>query len=340
MVKEIFKPEVSIVIPVFNGENLIQTAIDSVIAQSFTKWELIIIDDCSSDSTFSIISKAGDYDFRIRPFVRKSIQKGAPTCRNEGINLSTSNYVLFLDADDKLLENCLSQRMSEMNLNSNLDFGIFLQQVISDNPLINAKIFNKHLTRREDIIKCFLHFGIPWQTSACIWKKKYLIELNYFDPIFFRMEDPDLHIRALLQTDLYKCFYNYPPDCIYFIKTFSSQKNQQILDTVFFDVFAFLKKRIAEFRGMRKLGTEFEKFNKDVEIGFFHMLEYYLAQKLPDQKANYLKIYNLLIDCNIFSLRGKVKLWFFNFVYFRNFRFIKQFRLRGLVYRLIFRLHD
>lgn len=93
------KPIVSVIMPAYNVEKYIADAIDSVIAQSFEDWELIIIDDCSSDKTADIIRAKLDRDTRIRAVFSEE-NHGVAYCRNLALDMCGGKYVALLDADD------------------------------------------------------------------------------------------------------------------------------------------------------------------------------------------------------------------------------------------------
>lgn len=88
---------VSIIMPAYNAEKYIKDAVDSVIKQTYTNWELIIIDDCSSDGTEKMIKKYQDR--RIR-YIKNKKNQGAVLSRNKGMRISSGRYVAFLDSDD------------------------------------------------------------------------------------------------------------------------------------------------------------------------------------------------------------------------------------------------
>lgn len=92
-------PIVSVVMPAYNMERYIHQAIASVAAQTMTRWELIIIDDCSTDATRSIIRSWENKDKRIKVFCNE-VNSGVSRTRNRGIELSTGDYIAFLDSDD------------------------------------------------------------------------------------------------------------------------------------------------------------------------------------------------------------------------------------------------
>ena len=93
-------PLVSIITPCYNAASFISQAIESVLAQSFGDWEMIIVDDCSSDDSLSIIQKYARIDSRIR-YLRTDKPSGSPTLpRNMGIKEAKGRYIAFLDSDD------------------------------------------------------------------------------------------------------------------------------------------------------------------------------------------------------------------------------------------------
>jgi len=96
--KHITQPLVSIVMPAYNAVRYIQEAIDSVIDQTYTNWELIIIDDGSTDHTAQIIRSNCLLDSRIKILQQKNGKQGS--ARNKGIKYANGEYIAFLDADD------------------------------------------------------------------------------------------------------------------------------------------------------------------------------------------------------------------------------------------------
>jgi teichuronic acid biosynthesis glycosyltransferase TuaG len=93
-------PRISIVTPAYNAEKLIGRTIQSVIDQTFTDWEMIVVDDCSSDGTRSVVESWAQSDRRIR-FEHLTKNFGGPAGpRNVGVKLARAKHVAFLDADD------------------------------------------------------------------------------------------------------------------------------------------------------------------------------------------------------------------------------------------------
>ena len=98
---------VSVIIPAYNAENTIDKCIDSVINQDYNNIEIIIIDDGSSDETLNICKKALESDNRIRIISQKN--SGPAVARNKGIDLANGEYIIFVDSDDWIDKNCISE---------------------------------------------------------------------------------------------------------------------------------------------------------------------------------------------------------------------------------------
>ena len=97
-------PLISVIIPMYNDEKFIQTCIDSVLNQTFKNFEVVIIDDCSTDNSMEILSKYKDSRLKI---YHRSRNLGESASRNVGLDLSSGKYVYFMDHDDAILENAL-----------------------------------------------------------------------------------------------------------------------------------------------------------------------------------------------------------------------------------------
>lgn len=101
---------ISIIMPAYNSDKYIAQAIDSVIQQTYQSWELIIIDDCSSDNTNSIIEQMIEKDSRIRR-IKNEQNLGVSATRNKGVALCRGEWVAFLDSDDLWEKTKLDKQM-------------------------------------------------------------------------------------------------------------------------------------------------------------------------------------------------------------------------------------
>lgn len=107
---------VSIITPLYNSEEFISETIESVSAQSYKNWEMLIIDDCSNDNGVNIVKKYQQNNDNIK-LVQLSKNSGAAVARNEGIKLSTGRYIAFLDSDDLWHPEKLEKQISFMKKN-------------------------------------------------------------------------------------------------------------------------------------------------------------------------------------------------------------------------------
>ena len=91
--------KVSIILPSYNSANFIKKTIDSVLSQSYSEWELIIVDDCSTDNSLNIVEEYSEIDNRII-VIKKDVNSGVADSRNLGIKSASGFYLAFLDSDD------------------------------------------------------------------------------------------------------------------------------------------------------------------------------------------------------------------------------------------------
>ena len=131
-------PCVSVIIACRNAEKWISLAIQSVLKQSFQSFEIIVADDCSTDSSLILIKSFIEKDDRINLISLKK-QSGAGAARNAALNIATGRYISFLDADDIWLENKLEVQITFMKQgNHALCFAAY--EKINDNGMLIGKV--------------------------------------------------------------------------------------------------------------------------------------------------------------------------------------------------------
>ncbi|PZR27458.1 MAG: hypothetical protein DI535_10635 [Citrobacter freundii] len=104
-------PHVSIIIPAYNAGAFLQETINSVKAQDFTDWEMIVVNDGSKDNTAGIVLQQNDQ----RISLLDQVNKGVSTARNNGLAIAKGKYVVFLDADDLMGESFLTARIESLD---------------------------------------------------------------------------------------------------------------------------------------------------------------------------------------------------------------------------------
>lgn len=110
------QPLVSVITPTYNAELFISATIESVCAQTYTNWELVIVDDASSDTTVDILKKYAAADDRIKFHVLET-NSGAAIARNTAIEKASGSYIAFLDADDLWMPEKLFKQIAFMQEN-------------------------------------------------------------------------------------------------------------------------------------------------------------------------------------------------------------------------------
>lgn len=113
-------PLISVIMPLYNTERFIRESIDSVLSQTFTNFELIIIDDCSSDSSVKIVQSCMKRDKRI-VLLKNERNLGAARSRNRGINAATGKFIAFLDADDLCAPERFEKQIAFLEQNAHVD---------------------------------------------------------------------------------------------------------------------------------------------------------------------------------------------------------------------------
>ena len=104
---------VSIITPTFNSANFIEETIKSVLSQTYSNWEMIIVDDCSGDNTEEVVSQYSRKDRRIK-YIRLEKNSGAAIARNKAMGEAEGEYMAFLDSDDIWTAGKLSEQLSFM----------------------------------------------------------------------------------------------------------------------------------------------------------------------------------------------------------------------------------
>ena len=129
---------VSIIIPVYNASRFLEETINSIQKQTYSNWEAIFIDDCSSDNSYNLIKKYQKEDKRIK-LIKNKTNSGAAVSRNNGIDHAEGDYLCFLDADDKWHPEKLEKQINFMQ-ELNCEFSFTGYQFANEKCNPNGKI--------------------------------------------------------------------------------------------------------------------------------------------------------------------------------------------------------
>lgn len=259
-------PLVSIVIPMYNAQLYISDTVNSVKNQIYQNWECIIVDDHSEDESCLIVEEIRKSDNRIKLYIRpEGLPKGASACRNFGISCGQGVFFIFLDADDLLSECCLMQRVQAFQKYPYHDFLVFSMKRLTNQGAFTDEVINDDSGGwgKMDYLRKFFRYELPWAITCPIWKKDILEKLEGFDVALLRMQDPDLHTRALLMEEsTFRRMNEYPADCYYRQGLPEKYLDPRFQKVVFFSLFQYFRKYYC----LLKEVNEFDAFKKDFRI--------------------------------------------------------------------------
>ena len=192
------QPLVSVITPAYNSVATLQRAIDSVVAQSFTNWELVLIDDGSIDETHRLASELSQCDPRIR--VYRQDNTGPSQARNRGIALARGRWISFLDADDTIAPDCLATLLAAVQNHAGpggcadaaaCGWARVDAQGVAHNPIIPAP---GHFT-----LEWLCRNGPATHINAFLLPRREVLAVGSFDAALSSCEDWDLYIRLVRQ---------------------------------------------------------------------------------------------------------------------------------------------
>ena len=205
---------VSIIIPVYNRKDLVYEMMKSIIAQTYKNWELLLIDDGSTDGIFEFCKEMAVSEPRIQVYARDKETKGAPVCRNIGLRLSRGKYIIFFDSDDLIPDFCLQQRVEYMEAHPTLDFSIF--PAIAFWKQIGDIKFYSGIKVTSHALRHLIDGLLPFLVVTNIYKASFLKEkaINWDERMRF-FQDQDFNINCLLQGAVYEYATNARFDYYY-----------------------------------------------------------------------------------------------------------------------------
>ena len=197
-------PKVSIVLPCYNGATLLGEAIESCINQTYKDWELIIINDCSTDNTLEIAKSYALKDSRIKVFTNEQNSK-LPASLNNGFRKATGEYWTWTSDDNLLHPTMLEDMVNFLDTNTEVGFVVSDYNTIDidDNIVSESKI--------PDNIRFLLPLN-NYVGASFMYRKKYAIQVGEYNKDLFLVEDYDywLRLNAVCKLErLPKCLYSY-----------------------------------------------------------------------------------------------------------------------------------
>ncbi|EGQ7794235.1 glycosyltransferase family 2 protein [Vibrio parahaemolyticus] len=182
------KNKVTVVIPVYNRSHIVGRTLNSVAAQTYKNIEIIVVDDCSSDSV-ELQAILGGYDLDIK-YIRHEFNQHGGASRNTGIDASTGEYIAFLDSDDLWSEDKIEQ---------------CIRRGVSDKEILYSKIEDRGSVKpnfafdnSQKVDEYLIVDRQAMQTSSLFMRSSFA-KVVRFDPSLKRFQDTDFIIRAQKQ---------------------------------------------------------------------------------------------------------------------------------------------
>jgi len=186
------KPLVSVIIPTYNRANRLSKAVNSVLSQTFSDLEVIVVDDYSTDNTTNKVQELIQQDQRVK-YLRQEQNQGAPAARNRGIKQAQGKYIGLLDDDDQYLPEKIQEQVKIFE-NSKKDIGLVYGGF--KNIVLNSDCEDrvKTPTIKGDIFKALLEKCFVGSPTVLI-KKKCFEKVGYFDEKLQSCQDWDMWTR-------------------------------------------------------------------------------------------------------------------------------------------------
>ncbi|NLT93952.1 MAG: glycosyltransferase family 2 protein [Clostridia bacterium] len=221
-------PKVSIIIPCYNMEDYLGETLDSVLSQTYRDFEVVIIDDGSTDQTLKICQLYKERDSRVKVYSQPN--GGVSAARNTGIDKATGQYILFLDGDDLIRKDLLENAFKAFNSLPIDMFSYGFKIVSGKNRQIirsySTKRYDKNIFSGQEFLKLYLRKEISQRMGSFLIKREILLEnaIRFKEGIKYA-EDQDFQLRCMA-----KCtsIYYTAEDYFYYVKRTGSAVNRQV----------------------------------------------------------------------------------------------------------------
>jgi glycosyltransferase involved in cell wall biosynthesis len=182
-------PEVSVVIPTFNSARFLDEALQSILDQSFKDYEIIVVDDGSTDQTKQVVARYGD---KIKYILQEN--SGPAAAKNNGIRNSSGKYIAFLDADDMWLPTKLEKQVKMFRQHPELAM-VFTENVcFNEGGIYKTSLVKRSRLMNGDVAKnIFLYSGVA--TPTVMVRKEIFDRVGLFEEKLYMAEDDNMWVR-------------------------------------------------------------------------------------------------------------------------------------------------
>ncbi|MBW4803829.1 glycosyltransferase family 2 protein [Loigolactobacillus coryniformis] len=171
-------PDISIIVPVYNATRYLDQCVKSLLVQTISNFEIILIDDGSTDLSWQFCKKWTEIDTRVKAIHQKNA--GVSAARNQGIKNAAGEYITFVDSDDYVATNFLALLVEGFNKNDSIDLSITGYQKQKENGKIDVQTRGNSqiLTQEESFADIFLDYGFEGYPFNKLFKTKLIRENN------------------------------------------------------------------------------------------------------------------------------------------------------------------
>lgn len=285
----------SIVIPVHNKEEYLKKTLDCVLGQTYTHFELILVNDGSVDLSGDICDEYASIDSRIKVLHQKN--GGVSNARNTGVKAAKNELISFLDADDLWRPNFLYEMNRMIEHYPNVDIYSSKFATIQNGIVIENEKFFSSIDKfiLFDLIESFAEkVRFPLHTSSVIIKKNAVENVGYFDERIIVFEDFDLFVRIALHSKV--AYLNSKPLSFYNLDVPANTKARGVVPDINKHWLSFFEKFETQSSQNEKL-----KLLLDRAI-LTQLISYY---KLPSKRKT-VKLFLKKVDKKNFSIKYKL----------------------------------
>lgn len=270
--------KVSIIIPVFNSEKHLDKCIESVINQTIVDWELILIDDGSTDKSEEIMKKHAEKDRRIHYYWKEN--GGVSSARNMGLDLAKGEFILFVDSDDWLNECYIESFLSRFEEKNSF----IIQGYIEVRPTGFDEIRYKERIVPKDRVRNEFDFLVKENIIYSVWGKLYirkLIDNIRFNTEFALGEDFLFNLSYLEVCDTIHII----PEANYYYNLMNESAATKRLRMTDFSQVIFLNEKAKKFKNLPAEFNHYDEIDRRLCVNIINLLQLLYESDLTNKRS-------------------------------------------------------
>jgi glycosyltransferase involved in cell wall biosynthesis len=300
-------PFISVIITCYNDETYVTRAIESILKQTFKNFEILLVDNNSSDGTLGIIKEyENKFPQLIRVFQEK--KQGCPAARNKGLSEAKGEWIQILDSDDELLPKKLEH---DYLLAKGTDVDFIVSNRVN-HRIINNKLYKKNKPiETENLWKALLLFRFC-STNSCLIRKKVLLEINGWNEDWLSVEDYELYYR-IFKNGAKVAFSSFTDTIVH--KRPNSMSNSSVSNVYLRHISFAIKTRLLIRNYMRSNGQLTKELEQEFEKELYlKLLRWkckapdFVEKELRELKLNVSPVFKLKIKINRYKSAATKKI--------------------------------